>query len=81
MDKANQALTVVGMIQAYSVTNIALGITSILRKVSASNPRFPLIDTDSQEHAPLPGNRRSDLSHQQDQRNPRRLTVPCPTQP
>jgi chromosome partitioning protein len=42
-----------GVGKSTSATNIALGISSILRRAGASNSRVLLIDTDSQGHATL----------------------------
>ena len=42
-----------GVGKSISATNIALGITGLLRQIGAQNPRVLLIDTDSQLHATL----------------------------
>jgi chromosome partitioning protein len=42
-----------GVGKSTSATNIALGISAMLRNTGASNPRVLLIDTDSQAHATL----------------------------
>jgi chromosome partitioning protein len=42
-----------GVGKSTSATNIALGITGMLRQIGARNPRVLLIDTDSQSHATL----------------------------
>jgi chromosome partitioning protein len=42
-----------GVGKSTSATNIALGISAMLRNAGASNPRVLLIDTDSQGHATL----------------------------
>lgn len=42
-----------GIGKTTSATNIALGITSVLKAANAPNPRVLLIDTDSQGHATL----------------------------
>ena len=50
-----------GVGKSTSATNIALGITSVLRKAGASNARALLIDTDSQGHATLVTTGRNDF--------------------
>ena len=42
-----------GVGKSTSATNIALGISAMLRNAGASNSRVLLIDTDSQAHATL----------------------------
>src|SRR5450432_3388866 len=42
-----------GVGKSTSATNIALGISSVLKSTGASNSRVLLIDTDSQAHATL----------------------------
>ena len=42
-----------GVGKSTSATNIALGITGLLRQAGADNPRVLLVDTDSQSHATL----------------------------
>ena len=50
-----------GVGKSTSATNIALGITGMLRQVGAKNPRVLLIDTDSQSHATLVTTGRNDF--------------------
>ncbi|MEO0562917.1 MAG: ParA family protein [Chloroflexota bacterium] len=50
-----------GVGKSTSATNIALGITALLREVGAKNPRVLLIDTDSQSHATLVTTGRDDF--------------------
>ena len=50
-----------GVGKSTSATNIALGITGILRQMNAPNHRVLLIDTDSQAHATLVTTGRSDF--------------------
>jgi len=50
-----------GVGKSTSATNIALGITSILRQMNAPNHRVLLIDTDSQAHATLVTTGRDDF--------------------
>ena len=50
-----------GVGKSTSATNIALGITGLLRQVGAINPRVLLIDTDSQSHATLVTTGRNDF--------------------
>ncbi len=42
-----------GVGKSTSATNIAFGITGVLHRAGAPNPRVLLIDTDSQGHATL----------------------------
>src|SRR5258708_36301947 len=49
-----------GVGKSTSATNIALGISSVLRNAKAANSRVLLIDTDSQGHATLVTTGRSD---------------------
>ena len=49
-----------GVGKSTSATNIALGITGVLRRAGASNSRVLLIDTDSQGHATLVTTGRND---------------------
>ena len=51
-----------GVGKSTSATNIALGITGVLRRAGASNSRVLLIDTDSQGHATLVTTGRNDFS-------------------
>ncbi len=50
-----------GVGKTTSATNIALGITGLLRRAGASNCRVLLVDTDSQAHATLVTTGRSDF--------------------
>lgn len=50
-----------GVGKSTSATNIALGITGLLRQIGAQNPRVLLIDTDSQSHATLVTTGRDDF--------------------
>lgn len=50
-----------GVGKSTSATNIALGITGVLRRAGASNSRVLLIDTDSQGHATLVTTGRNDF--------------------
>ena len=50
-----------GVGKSTSATNIAVGITGVLRRAGASNPRVLLVDTDSQAHATLVTTGRSDF--------------------
>jgi chromosome partitioning protein len=50
-----------GVGKSTSATNIALGITGLLRQAGASNPRVLLVDTDSQAHATLVTTGRNDF--------------------
>ena len=49
-----------GVGKSTSATNIALGITGVLRQAGAPNSRVLLIDTDSQGHATLVTTGRND---------------------
>ena len=49
-----------GVGKSTSATNIALGISAMLRQANAPNPRVLLIDTDSQAHATLVTTGRND---------------------
>ena len=50
-----------GVGKSTSATNVALGITGLLRQVGAKNQRVLLIDTDSQAHATLVTTGRNDF--------------------
>ena len=50
-----------GVGKSTSATNIAFGISAMLRNAGASNPRVLLIDTDSQAHATLVTTGRNDF--------------------
>jgi len=53
-----------GVGKSTSATNIALGLSSVLKSTGAANARVLLIDTDSQAHATLVTTGRKDYGSQ-----------------